>query len=298
MIVATDPLAESGLRTASGRGGSRTSRGRRTRRLLLAAAIALLVVLAGYQRQPCGANAGTQFEGEIAAAPASNRRLRVGTLNMHGGKGSDGRLDLARTAQLLDGLDLAALNEVRGTFAWERVGQAEQLGRKLGLKWLFAPTEERWWHYRFGNSVLSSLEVSSWQTIPLRREASHTYRNAVLLSARHGDASLHLVITHLERGDEQEREHQLRTVADLFLALSEPAILLGDLNCTADDDELRRLLSQPGVRDPLADVLGAAAPPRIDWILTRGLRTLDAGLLDNGASDHPLVWAELELPNP
>ena len=57
---------------------------------------------------------------------------------------------------------------------------------------------------------------------------------------------------------------------------------------------MRRLLAAPGVRDPLGEKLGAAAPPRIDWILARGMRPVDAGLREQGASDHPLVWAELE----
>jgi len=30
--------------------------------------------------------------------------------------------------------------------------------------------------------------------------------------------------------------------------------------------------------------------------LLRGLRVVDAGIRDEGASDHPLVWAELAWP--
>lgn len=315
------PAAEKSFRTAAAHPRvAHAATGRWQRRLTMLAAAILFIVYAGYQRQPCGPDAGRRLEGEVTAArhlghpprlatrnsPPATRHsppaiqhapLRIGTLNIHGGKGRDGRRDLTRTAELLAGLDLAALNEVQGAFGWETTGQAEQLGRELGLGWLFAPTEERWWHYRFGNCVLSSLEVASWQTIPLRREASHTYRNAVLLAARHDGATVHIVATHLERGDDREREHQLRTVGDFFLALKEPAILLGDLNTTSANAEMRRLLSQPGVHDPLGETLGVAAPPHIDWILTRGLRTLDAGLIDNGASDHPLLWADLELPD-
>lgn len=306
-IRTADPSARMGAALSR----SRCASAAHWRRLLLLAAPALFIVYAGYQRQPCGPNAGSRLEGDVTTGlpprdsqphtthltPHTTRHapLRIGTLNIHGGKGHDGRRDLTRTAELLAGLDLAALNEVQGAFGWQPAGQAEQLGRRLGLAWLFAPTEERWWHYRFGNCVLSSLEVTSWQTIPLRREASHTYRNAVLLAARHDGVTVHIVMTHLERGDDREREHQLHAVGDLFLALSEPAILLGDLNCTMADAEMRRLVAHLDVRDPLADTLGPAAPPHIDWILTRGLRTLDAGLTDNGASDHPLLWAELEL---
>jgi hypothetical protein len=73
------------------------------------------------------------------------------------------------------------------------------------------------------------------------------------------------------------------------------------LNSEAGEAELRRLLAAPGVIDAVGQKLGAAAPPRIDWIFVRGLRVLDAGLRDNGASDHPMAWAELaplKAPSP
>jgi endonuclease/exonuclease/phosphatase (EEP) superfamily protein YafD len=67
------------------------------------------------------------------------------------------------------------------------------------------------------------------------------------------------------------------------------------MNSPAADPHIQHLLNTTGVRDPVADALGDDAPPRIDWIFSRGLRTIDAGLIDTGASDHPCVWAELVL---
>jgi endonuclease/exonuclease/phosphatase family metal-dependent hydrolase len=81
-----------------------------------------------------------------------------------------------------------------------------------------------------------------------------------------------------------------------FLALPEPAVLLGDLNSDANDPLIRGLLSTPGVCDAVGPKPGPNRAERIDWIIARGLRPVDAGIRDNGASDHPLVWAELELP--
>lgn len=263
----------------------------RTKGLLWAAGLALFVGYSGYQRRPCGADAGTSLIGQVVATPTHAGTFRVGTFNIHGGVGRTGHRDLSPIAEALAGLDLAALNEVHGDL-WRSDCQAETLASRLRLGWLFAPTEERWWRFRFGNAVLSSLCVTSWQTVPLRQRLSHSCRNAVLLTARHSDRDLHVVLTHLDRSD-NERNSQLRAVAELFLALAEPAILLGDLNCTQADPQIERLRSQPGVGDPLAEVRGDQTPPHIDWILTRGLRTIDAGIVDNGASDHPLIWAEL-----
>jgi len=45
--------------------------------------------------------------------------------------------------------------------------QAQVLGEKLNMQWLFAPSENRWWHESFGNGVLSSASVRDWRRVPL-----------------------------------------------------------------------------------------------------------------------------------
>lgn len=89
---------------------------------------------------------------------------------------------------------------------------------------------------------------------------------------------------------------QLRTVSELFLALAEPAVLMGDMNSTADDPQIIALKNGEGVVDAVGMHDSSASAGRIDWIFTRGLHSVDAGVEDHGASDHPLVWAELEVP--
>jgi endonuclease/exonuclease/phosphatase family metal-dependent hydrolase len=57
------------------------------------------------------------------------------------------------------------------------------------------------------------------------------------------------------------------------------------------------ILQARGVKDAVGSRMGARAPAdRIDWIFTRGLETVSAGVEKNDASDHPMVWAELKLP--
>jgi endonuclease/exonuclease/phosphatase family metal-dependent hydrolase len=116
----------------------------------------------------------------------------------------------------------------------------------------------------------------------------------LLVEVEQGPSALHVLVTHLDRV--QDRAAQLDRVTAEFLSLPEPALLMGDLNTTADDPQLARLLAEPGVRDLVAEGLGPKPPPvRIDWILGRGLRALQAGVVDTRASDHPLVWAEVEV---
>jgi endonuclease/exonuclease/phosphatase family metal-dependent hydrolase len=286
--------------------------------LVLAAALFGAAWLAA-QPRPVGPAAGTALEGQdrlgdgkkgtgpICAEHPEGRfaanwtcplfpskTLRVGTFNIHGGRGADGRRDLDRTAQCLAGLDFAALNEVHGPCPWQPLDQAAELGTRLGMAWLFAPNTRTCCCLDSGNGLLSAWPVSFWQGIPLPHRRERGYRNAVLLGLEQGSRTVRVLLTHVTRSDDASRREQLRAVADLFLSLAEPAILLGDLNSPADDPEMRRLLGTAGVADPLGEKLGAAAPPRIDWILARGMRSVDAGLREQGASDHPLAWAELE----
>jgi len=102
-----------------------------------------------------------------------------------------------------------------------------------------------------------------------------------------------VLLTHIARSDDNTRQQQIHETIDRYLALPEPAIFLGDLNSEAREPEIRRLLAAPRVIDAVGQKLGSRAPPRIDFVVVRGLRVLDAGLRDSGASDHPLAWAEL-----
>jgi len=247
---------------------------------------------------PLGPAQGTRIEGETTRRPAtaSSRSFRIATFNIHGCKGADGERDVDRVARCLESekLDFVALNEVRGPRLWQDVDQAGRLGQELGLAWLFAPNTRCWHHLDSGNGLLSALPVEFWQRIPLAPRAGRGYRNAALVGLRQGDRTIRVLLTHVTRHDEASREAELREVINLFQSLAEPAILLGDLNSDADDPQMRRLLNSPGVSDPVGQVLGAKTPRRIDWIVARGLRCTDAGIRDDGASDHPLIWAELE----
>ena len=267
--------------------------------ILAALCVATGVVWHGSQRSPAGPADGTSIGWDINPRTGPTATFRVATFNIHGCKGLDGRRDPTRIAQCLQGLDLVALNEVHGHRYASPPDQAEDLGRRLGLGWLFAPAEARWWGIdRFGNGLLTALPVRSWQRIPLVRCYDHSCRNVLLATAECPGGTVRVLVTHLVAGEDRERQGQLRAVIALFESLAEPALLLGDLNSAGDDPHLGQLLARPGIADPLGKRRGSPGRPRIDWILTRGLRTVDAGSLDSGASDHPMFWAELAVQGP
>jgi endonuclease/exonuclease/phosphatase family metal-dependent hydrolase len=269
----------------------------RQRRLALVAIllVAPAIYWAGERRVPAGAAEGATLSGAIVTPRASGSSLRVGSFNIHAGKGLDGQRDIQRTANCLRGMDLVALNEVAGGRPWEDWNQSQQLAEVLDCQWLFAPTESRLWHGAFGNGLVTRCKTLFWQRIPFDLARANTHRNLVLTAIEVSGVRVNVLLTHLDSRDLDRRHNQLRAAGELFLSLAEPAILLGDLNSGPEDEQLQRLLNAPGVVD--AVTAGGAGSPagRIDWILTRGLRTLESGVVDNGASDHPFVWAELEV---
>jgi len=259
----------------------------------------LLLALAGVvwlvsRPQPTGPAEGTTVNGQVTrTANPWRASFRVGAFNIHGCTGADGRRDVDRVAACLKDLDFVALNEVHGPRLWESEDQAALLGRRLGVQWLFAPATRDWHTIDFGNGLLTSLPVESWRRIPLEDSNGRGYRNAVLVRLRQREQTISVLLTHIARSDDLTRHEQLHQTIDLYLKLPGPAIFLGDLNSEAAEPEIRRLLAAPGVIDAVGQALGPRAPPRIDFVFVRGLRVLDAGLRDLGASDHPMAWAEV-----
>lgn len=251
--------------------------------LLLAAAI----VAHGNDRRPADPARGGGLQGAVRVRPPADR-LRVASFNIHGGRDGQDHRDLAKTAISLEGVQLAGLNEVRG--GW-RGDQTRYLGQRLGLAWLYAPSERRWWCNHWGNALLSAAPVVRWERQPLTGTRGKGYRNLLLADVAHFGTTVHLLLTHVDTT--HDRAAQLQTVVDTFLKLPEPALLLGDLNSDASDPQVQRLLAAPGVIDCLAETAQNYRRRRIDWIVARGLEPRAAGIRDDLASDHPCVWADL-----
>ncbi len=262
----------------------------------LALSVLVVTVWIGSQRVSMGPAAGNSLPGKVPVVTVPTaEKWRLGTFNLHSGKGRDGQLNLPRIADCIRGADFVALNEVRNDFPVGESNQAEWLGSELKQRWLYAPTEQRWWGQLFGNGVVTRFTVNDWQRLPLVRQTSKSFRNAILLRLDAGAKHVNVLVTHLERASAADRVVQLQCLASWFLALEPPVVLLGDLNTTRDEPPMHKLLGTPGVIDALAQ-LEHDPPRRIDWILVRGLNVLAAGSDDRGASDHPYYWADVQLP--
>src|SRR5687767_7787800 len=207
---------------------------------LAAVLLCAALLFEGSLRRPRPPAEGVQLNG-VASTLSDAPTFRVASFNIHGCRDADGNFDPKRTAEALRGFDLIGLNEVRGGWEWQRPDQAELLGRRLDLPWLFAPTEWRWWRDDFGNGLLCRYEVARWQRQPLIGTRHKGHRNRLLAEVRHHQTTIHVIVTHLDRV--QDRAVQLQEVTDEFLALPQPALLLGDLNTPRADPCLARVLT-------------------------------------------------------
>jgi endonuclease/exonuclease/phosphatase family metal-dependent hydrolase len=223
--------------------------------------------------------------------------LRVATFNIHAGVGRDGIRDLGRTATALADLDVAALQEVRNPLLGFQGPQVHDVANRLRMAWLFVPAEKRWWRNDYGNGFLTRLPVTDCVRIPLPTPSRQRFRAALLANFPFHGKTVHLLAVHIDKDTEQDtHDKQLHTVFDLFLSLQEPAILLGDMNEFGSHPEIKRLLATPGVHSALAEIpRPKVKSDPIDWIFTRGFRTVHAEWRATPSSDHPVACASLQI---
>ena len=262
------------------------------KRWLIFLALIGIIFWSGARKRPTAAAEGVTLNGVVKISTRlTDKPLRIGIFNIAGGVGRDGKRDLDRTAATLKSCDIIGLNEVHAAMPWRNGNQADMLGLKLRMASLYAPTETRWWQDDFGNGLLSTLPCVHWQRFPLSTAVARSHRNVLLARLAYQGRIINILITHLDRHEDHAIE--LREVSELFLSLAEPAILMGDLNASANETEIARLQHAPGV----TDVTGTAPVEHrdSDWIFSRGFRNVHGGLKEEGASDHPFYWADMEL---
>jgi endonuclease/exonuclease/phosphatase family metal-dependent hydrolase len=255
-----------------------------------------------------------------AAAPGHHVPLRVLGYNMHTGIGSDGALDLARTAAVIrdSGADVVGLEEV--DVHWDARSdfrdQASDLARMLHMRVFFAPIydlpppTEGAPRRKYGVAVLSRFPILRTENHLLTR-LSTLEPNPVpkpmpgfaeaVLSVR--GVPVHVYVTHLDyRPDPAVRRTQVAETLEILGTDPRGArqLLLGDFNAEPAAPELAPLWTdltdawtsaEPGHTYP-ADV----PTKRIDYVTTSaGVRAEYAAVVDTLASDHRPVVADLAV---
>lgn len=216
--------------------------------------------------------------------------MRVLTYNIHGWRGVDGRIDVARLARIIDAsqADVVGLNEVFHPFTPEgadrpaldelaaALGMEAAFGVALAPQFAFAPLSA------YGNALLTRYPLLAHAGHHLTPVDGHEQRG--LLEARvllpDGRTSLSIYVTHLDHLSEDVRLKQAQallqwTVRDRHL----PHLVIGDFNALspadleAQPDQVTVIQEDQRVRSRYAEPL---------QVLPRMLR---AGYVDACAAD-------------
>ena len=239
----------------------------------------------GFLRGPALPSRGWGYVGSKQHRPR-HPVIRVGTFNVQGGKGRDGRRINARAADVLHASDLVGLQEIRGR------GHMRQLGDRLATESIYLPAETRWFQDYRGNGLLSRLSVGAWTVHPLTNRREKGFRSLAHIRVGTRPDGFDCFVTHGSK--HEDRDDHLNVILERF-SRCDRGILMGDLNTQRDHPLLGAHLQGAASVDALGAALGPAdRSSRIDWILTRGFDIRGGGVEDSGVSDHPYYWVDLE----
>jgi len=216
--------------------------------------------------------------------------VRFVSFNIRHARGLDDRVSIRRVARVLRavGPDAACLQEVwRGRLLGN---QPAILGSALGMRHAFQGNV-RLVRRDFGNLILARGRLLSSERLPL--DSALEPRGCLLVRTEIDGVRFSLATTHLGL-DSAERARHLQRLAD-WLPASEPLVLMGDFNTTAEDlIPLHGLLS---VAEPSPATFPAGHPSvAIDLLgYSEHWRLESVSAIPTSASDHLPLVTELVL---
>lgn len=205
--------------------------------------------------------------------------------------------NLERTAGLLSQYDLVGLQEVdAGSLRSGYVDQTEFLAHRAGFPYWRKQINRNIGHIaQHSNGLLSRFRPTKVED---HRLPGLPGRGAMVCEFGVKDEKLAIIIVHLALGS-RARKRQLEYLGEL-LASYPYAVLMGDLNCTCNAREMRRLMDNVGLQEPACEqpTFPSWRPARrFDHILvSNGLGVLNSQVLDYSLSDHLPIAVEISVP--
>lgn len=235
-------------------------------------------------------------------------KFRVMTYNIHHGEGLDGKVDLARIAELIkqERADIVALQEVdKGVARTARRDLTAELAALTGMTGVFSNN----FHYQggeYGNAVLTRFPVKRWSNCHYQMLRPNEQRGILQLTLDVHGRELVFMNTHIDsRADDAERWLNMGEIEALEKQYrSQPMIICGDFNDVPTSRVYRRMsetFHDTWAQAGQGDGFGFPADKphkRIDYLwISKGpsLVPLKAWIPPSEASDHLPVVAEFEL---
>lgn len=159
-------------------------------------------------------------------------QLRVLTYNIHHGEGTDGNVDLARTAKVISALqpDLVALQEADNrTKRTGGVDQTAELARLTKLEGRFAKQID-YEGGEYGQAVLSKYPIVDLNVHVLPGRPEREQRIVGVTKINVNERELNFATTHLHHARGDLRLEQAVELNRLFQMQKLPSIVVGDMN--------------------------------------------------------------------
>ncbi len=206
-------------------------------------------------------------------------------------------LNLNRISTVLKGYDLVGLQEVdSGSLRSGFVDQTEYLAHRAEFPYWYKQINRNLGKLaQHSNGLLSHLRPT---TITEHKLPGLPGRGAILSQFGEMEQGLVVCIMHLALG-QRARLRQVDYVSEL-LERHPYVIIMGDLNCSCDSEELRLLRERLGLWEPTcrAGTFPSWQPVRkIDHILvSRSMAIENARVVDYSLSDHLPISLDILLP--
>lgn len=183
--------------------------------------------------------------------------LKVMTYNIHHGAGTDGRLDLARIAEVITAADcdVIGLQEVDNNFGARSnfVDQAKWFAGKLDMHYAYAPAIDNHADKKkrqYGNAILSRYPIIQSNVHQLSTPAGSEPRVCLEAMIQIGGREYTFMVTHLDHRNNTVRVHQTADILKAVPHRLERTVLLGDFNCQPPD-----IVKNPQSAEPIARIL-------------------------------------------
>jgi endonuclease/exonuclease/phosphatase family metal-dependent hydrolase len=242
----------------------------------------------------------------VGCAPASSdETLTIATYNIRHGRGMDGRVDLARTAEAIRalGADVVGLQEVdRRVERSDRGDQATELGNRLGMTSAFGAFMP-YQGGEYGMAILSRFPMRRVAEIPL--PVGNEPRVALLAELElPSGRRIVAVNVHFDWvSDDGFRYAQVSALAAVLDTVALPVVLLGDFNDVPGSRTMLRwqdrfLTVEKPANDrftfsstqPTKEIDHILLAPRAAWTTTGG-----RVVADTLTSDHRAFVATVRL---
>ena len=228
--------------------------------------------------------------------------IKIATYNIRNCQGIDGKNDPSRIADLLKEIDadIIALQEVdKYRLRSNMVNQACKLSKLLRMNYVYGPVN-RYFLASAGNALLSKYPITAHinHVLPYTRDP----RCCLQVTLDVDNRPLNVFNVHLGLNYQLRMSNLKKTILPMITSLESPAVLVGDLNASEDDPEVKLISSClhdtfAENTDPLDTTFPANEPnERLDYIFTNaGCTSKKYYIFPSLASDHLPVIAEIEF---